>query len=158
MNNKNIKLSFTAFLIAFFLAFFLTSCKSDHSKKIKSENLKSTMERISNSNTLPEIEFDKSNHDFKEISEGDIVETAFIFTNVGSSDLIISSASGSCGCTVPEYPKDQPIKPGETGVIKVKFDSSNKPGLQRKTVTLTTNTLQGKQVLNIKAIVTPKSN
>ena len=100
----------------------------------------------------------KSSHDFGEISDGDIVETSFSFTNVGSSDLIISNASGSCGCTVPEYPKDQPIKPGESGVIKVKFDSSNKPGLQRKAVTLVTNTSAGKQLLNIKAIVTPKTN
>ena len=155
---NNIRLSVISFLLTFAIAFFLTSCNSDPSKKIKAENIKSTTERINNSGNLAEIEFNKSNHDFGEISDGDIVETSFSFTNVGSSDLIISNASGSCGCTVPEYPKDQPIKPGESGVIKVKFDSSNKPGLQRKTVTLVTNTSAGKQLLNIKAIVTPKTN
>ncbi len=158
-NTQNtIRLSLTSFLVAFTIAFFWTSCNSDPSKKIKAENIKSTTERINNSEELAEIEFNKSNHDFGEISDGDIVETSFSFTNIGSSNLIISNASGSCGCTVPEYPKDQPIKPGESGVIKVKFDSSNKPGLQRKTVTLVTNTSAGKQLLNIKAIVTPKTN
>ena len=155
---NNISSSVTFFLLAFAISFFLTSCNSDPSKKIKAENIKSTTERINKSGNLAEIEFNKSNHDFGEIFDGDIVETSFSFTNVGSSDLIISNASGSCGCTVPEYPKDQPIKPGESGVIKVKFDSSNKPGLQRKTVTLVTNTSAGKQLLNIKAIVTPKTN
>ena len=103
------------------------------------------------------IEFDKNNHDFGEISEGDIAETEFVFTNVGESDLIISDASGSCGCTVPDYPKNTPIKPGESGKIVVKFDSNNRPGLQRKAVTLITNTAKGKQILNIKSIVIPKS-
>ena len=63
---------------------------------------------------------------------------------------------GSCGCTVPEYPREIPIKPGESSEIKVKFDSSNKPGMQRKTVTLVTNTEKGKELLNIKAFVLPK--
>ena len=103
------------------------------------------------------IQFDKNNHDFGEIQEGDVAETEFVFTNVGKSDLIISDASGSCGCTVPDYPKNIPIKPGESGKIKVKFDSNNRPGMQRKAVTLITNTLKGKQILNIKSIVIPKS-
>jgi len=158
ITKNNIKFSVTSFLVAFTIAFFLTSCNTDPSKKIKTENIKSTSERINNSGNLAEMNFSKSSHDFGEIYDGDIVETSFTFTNVGSADLIISNASGSCGCTVPEYPKDQPIKPGESGVIKVKFDSSNKPGLQRKTVTLVTNTSKGKQLLNIKAIVTPKLN
>ena len=80
-----------------------------------------------------------------------------MFTNVGKSNLIISDASGSCGCTVPDYPKNTPIKPGESGKIVVKFDSSNRPGMQRKAVTLITNTSKGKHILNIKSIVIPKS-
>ena len=103
------------------------------------------------------IDFEKTNHDFGEIKDGDIVETVFTFSNSGNSDLRILNATGSCGCTVPEYPRDVPISPGETGTIKVKFDSSNKPGMQRKTVTLTTNTSKGKELLNIKAFVLPKN-
>jgi len=137
--------------------FSLIRARLIRQKKIKEENVISTKERLENSDDFPEIEFDKNNHDFGEISEGDLAETEFVFTNVGKSDLIISDASGSCGCTVPDYPKNTPIKPGESGKIVVKFDSNNRPGLQRKAVTLITNTAKGKQILNIKSIVIPKS-
>ncbi|MBL6649370.1 MAG: DUF1573 domain-containing protein [Flavobacteriaceae bacterium] len=156
-NTQIIKTSLIAFLIAFSFSFFFNSCETNPSKKIKEENVISTKERLENSDDFPEIEFDKNNHDFGEISEGDLAETEFVFTNVGKSDLIISDASGSCGCTVPDYPKNTPIKPGESGKIVVKFDSNNRPGLQRKAVTLITNTAKGKQILNIKSIVIPKS-
>ena len=156
-NSQTIKTSLIAFLIAFFSSFFFISCETDPSKKIKEANVISTKERLENSEDFPVIEFDKNNHDFGEISEGDIAETEFVFTNVGESDLIISDASGSCGCTVPDYPRNTPIKPGESGKIVVKFDSNNRPGLQRKAVTLITNTAKGKQILNIKSIVIPKS-
>ena len=156
-NTQIIKTSLIAFLIAFSFSFFFNSCETNPSKKIKEENVISTKERLENSDDFPEIEFDKNNHDFGEISEGDLAETEFVFTNVGKSDLIISDASGSCGCTVPDYPKNTPIKPGESGKIVVKFDSNNRPGLQRKAVTLITNTAKGRQILNIKSIVIPKS-
>ena len=156
--NKQItQTSLIAFVIAFSISFFLISCESDPSKKIKEENVVSTKDRLEKSTDFPEIKFEKVSHDFGEIQEGVLAETVFTFTNVGKSDLIISNASGSCGCTVPDYPKDTPIKPGEGGSINVKFDSSNRPGLQRKAVTLITNTAKGKQILNIKSIVIPKS-
>ena len=156
-NKQTIQTSLIAFVIAFSISFFFTSCESDPSKKIKEENVVSTKDRLNNATDFPEIKFEKVSHDFGEIQEGVLAETVFTFTNVGKSDLIISSASGSCGCTVPDYPKDTPIKPGEGGTINVKFDSSNRPGLQRKAVTLITNTAKGKQILNIKSIVIPKS-
>jgi hypothetical protein len=158
MNNITIKTSITAFVTAFIISFALTSCENDPSKKIKSENVDKSQERINTVFEYPTIKFDKTNHDFGEIRDGDVVETVFTFTNSGDSDLKILNASGSCGCTVPEYPRDTPIRPGESSVIKVKFDSSNKPGMQRKTVTLVTNTSQGKELLNIKALVLPKNN
>jgi|TARA_B110000444_G_C18846830_1_gene602536 hypothetical protein len=158
MNNITIKTSIIAFVIAFIISFALTSCDNDPSKKIKSENVDKSQERINTVFEYPTIKFDKTNHDFGEIRDGDVVETVFTFTNSGDSDLKILNASGSCGCTVPEYPRDTPIRPGESSVIKVKFDSSNKPGMQRKTVTLVTNTSKGKEMLNIKAFVLPKNN
>ena len=157
LNKQTIQVSLVSFIIAFAISFSITSCDSDPSKKIKEENVKSTKDRLDNATDFPEIKFEKLNHDFGEIQEGVLAETVFTFTNVGNSDLIISNASGSCGCTVPDYPKDTPIKPGEGGSINVKFDSSNRPGLQRKAVTLITNTAKGKQILNIKSIVIPKS-
>ncbi|MFL2639551.1 MAG: DUF1573 domain-containing protein [Flavobacteriaceae bacterium] len=155
-NKQTIQTSIIAFFIAFTISFFMTSCESDPSKKIKKENVASTDERLNSVVDFAVINFEKTNHDFGEIKDGDIVETTFQFSNSGNSDLKILNATGSCGCTVPEYPRDTPIKPGESGTIKVKFDSSNKPGMQRKTVTLTTNTSKGKELLNIKAFVLPK--
>ena len=157
ITKTDIRLSIYTFLIAFMVSFLLTSCETDPSKKIKEQNVELTKERLKNTGDFPIIEFDKNNHDFGEIQEGEIAETEFRFTNVGKSDLIISDASGSCGCTVPDYPKNSPIKPGESGKIIVKFDSNNRPGMQRKAVTLITNTSKGKQILNIKSIVIPKS-
>ena len=133
----------------------IISCSENAVTKVKSENLAKAEARQEASDNLPVLTFDKKTHDFGTINEGDVVETAFSFTNTGSSDLTILDARGSCGCTVPEYPKDTPIKPGETKEIKVKFDSSNKPGNQTTPVTLTTNTERGREILRIKTVVTP---
>ena len=105
---------------------------------------------------FPIVKLDKEVHDFGTINEGDKVETEFMVTNGGEVDLIISDAKGSCGCTVPEPPKE-PIKPGASAPIKVTFDSNGKPGEQKKTVTLTTNTEKGYETFEIKANVTPKA-
>ena len=132
-----------------------TSCKEDATQKIKTENLEVAKERDSEIKMGgPRFKFDKTEHDFGTISEGDVVETVFAFTNVGKSELIITSAKGSCGCTVPEWPKE-PIMPGEAGEIKVKFNSYRKPNLQQKQITLRTNTEGGKEILKIRDQVTP---
>ena len=76
---------------------------------------------------------------FGEINQGESPEFTFLFKNSGNEPMIISNAKGSCGCTVPVWPKE-PIAPGDTGEISVKFNSKNKQGSQNKTVTLTANT------------------
>lgn len=101
---------------------------------------------------LPEFSFSKEMHDFGTINEGDIVTHVFEFTNTGDAPLIVSSATASCGCTVPEKPS-KPIAPGETGEIKVQFNSRKKPGIQNKTVTITANTYPKITRLRIKANV-----
>ncbi|UXX80079.1 DUF1573 domain-containing protein [Reichenbachiella carrageenanivorans] len=103
---------------------------------------------------LPAFTFNEESHDFGTINEGDEVEHIFAFTNTGDAPLIISSATGSCGCTVPEWPKE-PIGIGEKGEIKVKFNSRKKPGIQNKTVTITSNTYPKQTRIKIKANVTP---
>ncbi|MDA9572165.1 DUF1573 domain-containing protein, partial [Flavobacteriaceae bacterium] len=104
---------------------------------------------------VPAMTFEKVSHDFGTITEGEKVTTSFGFTNTGDADLIIVDARGSCGCTVPQYPKNTPIAPGESGSIVVSFDSSNKPGVQQKSVTLSANTATGREMLRIKSNVTP---
>jgi hypothetical protein len=100
--------------------------------------------------TLPTttIEFDESEYDFGLIYEGDKVSHVFRFTNTGTEPLIITKATGSCGCTVPHYPK-VPILPGETSEIEVEFNSKAKKGLQSKRVTITANTEPAKTFLAI---------
>lgn len=106
----------------------------------------------SQSRTKTSITYDKREHDFGKIKQGDQVECAFKVTNTGNEPLIIENAKGSCGCTVPEYPKD-PIPPGESRDIKVKFNSAGKANANTKTVTITANTDPIESVLTIKAFV-----
>lgn len=139
------------------LSFIVISCNnSSATNKIKKENIKLAKERDSKIKMGgAKMKFEKTEHDFGTINEGDIVETIFKFTNSGKSELIITSAKATCGCTVPQWPKE-PIMPGESGEIKVKFNSKRKPNLQQKRVTLITNTDGGKEFITIKAMVTPK--
>lgn len=95
---------------------------------------------------------DEKVFDFGPLQEGEKVEHIFEFTNTSNNPLTISNAKGSCGCTVPEWPRE-PIAPGEKGEIKVKYDSKGKKGLQNKTVTLTANTIPSNTILTIKADV-----
>jgi hypothetical protein len=138
------------------VTFSLISCKENVANKINKENLEVAKERDYKLNEgAAAITFSKTEHDFGVINEGDIVETTFSFKNTGKSELIITNAVGSCGCTVPEWPKE-PIAAGESGLIKVKFNSQGKPNKQSKTITLTTNTANGKETVLVKAEVTPK--
>jgi hypothetical protein len=100
----------------------------------------------------PIMKFEKEEHNFGTIKQGDKVEYTFNFVNTGKEPLIISEAHGSCGCTVPDWPK-QPIKKGEKGVIHVTFNSAGKQGMQDKTVTITSNATDSPKVLHIKGTV-----
>ncbi|MDH5603874.1 MAG: DUF1573 domain-containing protein [Cyclobacteriaceae bacterium] len=102
---------------------------------------------------LPSFEFVEMEHDFGTIKEGDVVEHTFKFKNTGEAPLIIQSARGSCGCTVPTWPKE-PIPVGGTGEITAKFDSKGKAGNQNKTVTISANTWPKSTTLRIKTQVT----
>ena len=81
------------------------------------------------------VAFGETEYDFGTVDQGAVVEHVFTFTNSGSEPLVISNAKGSCGCTVPEWPKE-PIAPGATGEITVKFDSKGKKNAQNKKVTI----------------------
>ena len=102
------------------------------------------------------IEYQKAEYDFGTVKEGAVVEHTFTFKNIGSVPLVIQNASATCGCTVPKKP-EKPIAPGETGEIQVRFDSSNKPGIQNKVVTITANTDPAISRLTIKGTVEPKA-
>lgn len=155
-------------LAAGFAALSLVACnkKEDASSKIN-EGSTTTTETTTTSTTtdgvtettsststqtgFPKIAFDKTVHDFGDLKKGSKGEVEFEIKNEGTVDLVVIDAKASCGCTVPEPPKE-PIKPGKSAKLKVVF-SANSPGLQSKNVTLTTNTEAGSEVLTIKANV-----
>lgn len=143
-------------IVAFTIFAAVSSCKDNASTKISDAEVTQAKEMAENAGKLPVLAFDKTEHDFGVINEGDKVTTEFTVTNSGEADLVIINAQASCGCTVPDY-KKEPIKPGESTPIKVTFDSNGKPGQQQKTITLTTNTANGKEICTIKANVTPKN-
>ena len=84
------------------------------------------------------ITFERDIYDFEKIAQGEKVQHEFKFKNTGKSPLIISNATATCGCTIPETPKE-PILPGKEGIIKVVFNSEGKMGMQDKVVTVTSN-------------------
>lgn len=96
--------------------------------------------------------FDQEVFEYGTILQGEVVKNVFEFENTGSEALVIMNAKGSCGCTVPEWPKD-PILPGEKGQLLVQFDSKGKKGKQSKRVTLTTNGERSIVYLTIKGEV-----
>ena len=106
--------------------------------------------------TFARMSFDKVEHDFGTIAAGTPQETVFTFKNIGDAPLLITNARSSCGCTVPDYPRNTPIAPGETGELLVKFNGT---GINQvtKTITLTTNTKAGTETLRITAFVQPES-
>jgi Protein of unknown function (DUF1573) len=106
-------------------------------------------------NNLPVFSFNETSFDFGTLNSGDVVSHEFTFKNTGNADLVISQATGSCGCTVPEYPKD-PISPGKQGTIKVTFNSEGQGGQIAKTITILANTIPATKVLTVSAEVIKK--
>lgn len=104
----------------------------------------------------PQIEFERTEHDYGEIEQGGNGKTEFSFTNTGTEPLIISKAKGSCGCTVPTWPKE-PIAPGAKATIEVKYDTK-RVGPISKSVTITSNSVDNSTaLLKIKGSVKAKA-
>lgn len=100
----------------------------------------------------PKISFNKDVHDYGQMEQGGDPYCEFEFTNTGDAPLIISNAKGSCGCTVPEWPKE-PVMPGKTAIMKVRYDTK-RVGPINKSVTITSNAVDNPTtVLRIKGNV-----
>lgn len=140
--------------ICLVVALTFVSCKENATSKIKTDNVAVAAERDEASKLLPVMQFEKMEHDFGTIVQGTPQETVFKFTNTGEAPLIITKASSSCGCTVPNPPKD-PIAPGDSSEMVVKFNGAGQNQIT-KTITVLTNTAKGSELLKIKAFVTPK--
>ena len=106
---------------------------------------------IENKNA-PDFKFEIETYDFGTIKQGDKVTHDFDFVNSGKEPLVISEAHGSCGCTVPQWPKEAVAK-GAKATIHVEFNSTGKMGMQDKTVTISSNAKSGQKVLHLKGNV-----
>ncbi len=105
---------------------------------------------------LPRISLvEKGVFNFGTITEGDTVEHVFKFKNTGEFPLIINNVTASCGCTTPEWPRE-PVAPGVTSSIRVRFNSRNKSGVQNKTVSIYANTNPSVTDLAFTVLVNPK--
>jgi hypothetical protein len=140
----------------FFLLLLLTSLIACSSETVDSEEFQSTAvdgvitnadlirspvsaDGLTDTINVAKMIFTELDYNFGTVMSGDIVEKEFSFVNTGKVPLLISDARSTCGCTVPEWPKEM-IQPGESGVISVVFDTKNKSGRQAKPVTITANT------------------
>ena len=99
----------------------------------------------------PVITFEKIVHDYGTVEKGGNGECEFVFKNTGKADLVLTNVRSSCGCTVPEWTKE-PIRPGKKGVIKVKYNTQ-RVGQINKSVTVESNAVNNKIILNIKGTV-----
>ncbi len=134
---------------------FLASCdvrKKDKNATLANNDLKQ-QKVIKDPTTVQIID---TSFSFGKITDGEIVEYNFRFKNTGSKPLIITNANASCGCTVPEKP-EAPIPSGDTGFIKVKFNSAGKVGMVHKNVTVISNADPAFPDLVIKGEVTKKT-
>jgi hypothetical protein len=95
-----------------------------------------------------EISFDKSTHDYGQIEKSANGECVFVFTNTGNQPLKISNAKGSCGCTVPQWPREE-IAPGSTGEIRVRYDTK-RVGVINKSVTIQSNAMNSDNITRAK--------
>ncbi len=112
--------------------------------------------KVENPNAA-KMTFESEVVDYGTIEQGADGVREFKFTNTGKEPLIISNARGSCGCTVPTWPKN-PIKPGESSVIKVKYDTK-RLGAINKSVTITSNASTATKVIRIKGkIIAPQTS
>ena len=124
-----------SFLLSGCAAVLLVSCDVRRHDKIAMNNTPANQVEIKDPTTVQIID---SSYDFGKATEGEIVEYNYRFKNTGTKPLVVTNVSASCGCTVPEKP-EQPIKPGETGYIKVKFNSEHRVGKAHKTITVSSN-------------------
>jgi|SRR5690606_18685717 len=104
----------------------------------------------------PQITFAESSHDFGDIKQGDKVEHTFTFKNSGTEPLILSNVLTTCGCTATNWPRD-PIAPGKSGEITVKFNSAGKMGKQNKVVTVVSNATNAQERVKIITNILPNT-
>ncbi|WP_256006958.1 DUF1573 domain-containing protein [Pedobacter deserti] len=139
-------------LFALFVAAALTSCQSKTEQT--NESASSPADTSSLKQDGPVMKFTTETYNFGKIKKGESVSYSFTFKNMGQVPLIITDAVTTCGCTVPEVPKE-PVKPGDEGKLNVVFNSAGKPvGMTDRVVTVMSNALNSSVQLHIVGEIT----
>ncbi len=118
------------------VAVLFTSCNQGANKSGTSAD--STTEASAEYDGIGKMEFENTVYDFGKIKEGEVIKHIFKFENTGTSPVILSQVSASCGCTTPSF-TTTPVLPGKTGEITVEFNSSGQLGQQQKIITIASN-------------------
>ena len=139
-------------LSCFFVAMFLIVV-SACGPKGKSKNAEDVY-GIDTTLAKTTVQFIAVEHDFGQVNEGEKVTHVYEMLNTGNADLLLQNVKPSCGCTTPKYDK-KPIRPGKKGSIQVVFNTKGRPGKQRKSVTVVTNTEPSNTVLSFTCEVMP---
>ncbi|MDR0619218.1 MAG: DUF1573 domain-containing protein [Bacteroidales bacterium] len=126
-------------------------CGVVFAQKTKTEKPVETPTTVTPETSGPDINFEKTVHDYGTIEKGANGGCEFEFTNTGDEPLILSNVQSSCGCTTPSWPRE-PIAPGAKGTIKVHYDTQRLGGF-RKTITITSNGKTDRVVLSISGTV-----
>ena len=133
----------------------MTSCGGNKSDKLSTELVNNPKSAEQPSGKEAVITFDKTEHEFGRILQGEVVTYSFHFTNTGNAPLLITNVNTSCGCTVGDFPRE-PIKPGQDGFIKATYDSKGHHGFQSRALTVLANTNPSATTLRFKAdVMTP---
>ena len=140
-------------ILALVIVISLVSCETKEAKLSTSlVNNPSSADGVKKGNNTPAIKFEKMEHDFGKILQGEQVSYTFKFKNVGDATLIITSIEKTCGCTTPDF-SSTPIKPGDSGKITITYDSKGHKGFQNKRLIVKANTNPSETILRIKAQV-----
>lgn len=115
----------------------------------------SSANQPTDTNQMARIAFEEPEFDFGEVREGTVVEHKYRFKNTGKVPLVIANCRSTCGCTVPEWPKEE-IEPGETGEITATFNTQDRTGGQRKRIYITANTFPNETKVELFGTVNPK--
>ncbi|MCC7401548.1 MAG: DUF1573 domain-containing protein [Chitinophagaceae bacterium] len=138
--------------IAFAIVAIVTAC--NNSDQSAGNNVPGQNAAVKDSSNYTTVQWlDSTFSDLGKVKEGQVVEVAFRFKNNGNKNLVISDVSAGCGCTIPEKPS-APYTPGQEGVIRAKFNSENRVGINRKEIYVTANTNPNIQTLAFRVEVT----
>jgi len=126
----------------------LLSCAGHNDRLEKKELKESDIAQSDDNQAL--ISFDRLEHDFGTIIEGEKVVCYFDYENTGKADLVVNTVEATCGCTTPDW-SSEPLKPGKRKSLQIIFDATGRSGIQRKMVTVKSNASNSEVKITLKA-------